>query len=454
MAINFTRLFTRLGLYCGWLNEINAYRGTTLDTRIDDVLAQFVAGTDPNLDLVTDIFDAQTSAASSLDGQVSYIQSLAEATLIAEVKNDRPLTTATKSVALAELVRQMAAGGESLNECPSTASVSTVTATGDHSVAVAIKDFTGRTSDYMVPDVYRLSLTADRSQGGTAYGETFTLVGKPADEAATNAEYPTGTGLSVSLTAIDPAANGGLLTESGFDGTWSTNTPPSPWALVGGNGTAGTSVFKSTDDPRSSGNSLRLVSAETVVLKVRQEIDPEALGVYTVHFRVKKVADPGTDWAVSVRLVDGTGTAITGPNSYSNVVSSAACGSLASSWANPVTGTFVLPAVLPSTGVYAEIVFHQSGSISTAAAANAEALVDHVCITAATPLYDGGPAVNIYSGLTEGVVGDLRTLTVALASGAVGDFLIRGIDRLIGLAGESVRIPTSNSATQLDALVT
>lgn len=453
MAINYARLFEREAVYAGWLNEVNAYRGPVVDARIETVAAQFIPGTDPNLDLVTGLYSAQADAKAALDGAVSYIKALAEATLIAEVKNDRPLTSPTKSASLAELRRQMIADSETLNECPGTAAVATVSATGDHSVAVCVKEDTGRTSDFLVPDVYRLTLTADRSQGGTAYAETFSLTGLPIDAAITDAAYPTGTGVSTSVTALNPATAGGLVTEPGFDAAWTGNTPPTPWALVGGNGTAGTSVFKSTDDARSAGFSLRLYSAESVVLKVRQLITPVALGIYTAHFRIKKVADPGTDWAVSLLLVDGTGAAVTGPGSYSNVISSAASTSIASSWANPVTGTFVLPAVLPSTGVYLEVRLHESGSTSTAAQANSDVYVDHVCVNPVTPLYAGGPGLNVYSGLTEGVVGDLRTITVALTTGEVGDYLIRGLDRLLDLAADDSRIPTGSSPTRTDYLL-
>jgi hypothetical protein len=214
-----------------------------------------------------------------------------------------------------------------------------------------------------------------------------------------------------------------------------------------------------TSNPRGGGlYALRLLSTNSAVYKVYQEVaDIEANTTYTVHFRVYKAADPGTDWAVSARLVDASGTAIAGPNSYSNVATSAAAGALTADWANPVTGTFVTPKTLPEGGVFLEIVFHQSGDLTVAPANAADAYVAHVCLHESDPLYAGGPGVNCYSGITEGAVDDTRTATVALSAGVVSTYLIRGIDRLLGggLASADVRIPTATggSITQADALV-
>jgi hypothetical protein len=458
VAINFTRTFTTLGLLCGGLNEVNTYRATTLGGRKTDILSQF--GTVAAYgELVTGVYSAVDNALAAENGFVSWLGQTTQSVVVNEVVADRPLASESLANALAELDRQMRVASESLNECPGTVAVADVgSPTGDHKFVFGVKEaLTGRTTDFLVPDVYLIRCTADRSQGGTAYAETFSLVGKQADQLPTDSTYPSGTGLDTTVTAVDPASDGGVVTDPDFDEwTGTGNNTPVRWSVYGST-VAGTHVLRATDDPRGgAGTSLSLVGDGSVLVRLRQAISVEANTVYTAHMRVKKVADPGTDWAVSMMLVDSSGTAVAGNGSYSNVVSSAAATSVAGNWTNAVTGVFCTPAVLPSGGVYLEIRFHQSGSTSTAPASTANAYVDYVSVVETTPLYSGGPTLTAFSGSTEGVVGDTRTATVALTTGVPGDYLIRGIDRLLsgGLASAAVRLPTSNTPTQADALVT
>lgn len=460
MAINFTRLFTSEGLLCGAVNETNTYRSTTLNTRKTDLITQF--GTSSVYgDFVTGLYTTIESAKDSLDSYMGELGALASQFLINEAVADRPLANASFSNALAETVRQMKVAAESLNECPGTVVVADVgSPTGDHKFVFGVKEaITGRTTDFLVPDVYLIELSADRSNGGTAFAETFAINGKPADSLPTDATYPSGTGLSTSVAAINPASDGGLLTDPNFP-NWEgagNNTPSIPWAVFGTT-VAGTHVLRASDYPRSAGGtySLNFVGDGVVVPKVRQAVTLTANTEYSVCFRVKKVTDPGTDWAVSAILTDAAGTAVTGVAAYSNVVSSAAASSVTADWLNVVTGVFCTPAVLPTTQTYLELRFHQSGAVTTAPANTASAYVNFVSVQATEPLYSGGPTLTVFSGTAEGVVGDTRTATVSLSSGVPADYLIRGIDRLLsgGLASAAVRIPTSNAATQSDALVT
>lgn len=460
MAINFTRLFTTLGKLCGALNEVNTYRATTLAGRLSTIITQFgtTAAYGPS---VSGLYDAIDSAKGAENAYCAYLGQLAEDVIIAEVKADRPLTAESLSSALAELVRQMVVAAETLNDCPGTVTVASVgSPTGDHAFVFGTYDvITGTITDYLIPDVYLIQCSADRSQGGTAYAETFSVVGKPADDLPTDSTYPSGTGLDTTTTAIDPSTDGGVVTEGSFDGTWTgtgNSTPPSPWAVFGST-VANTHVFRSNSSPRGTGYSLHLLGDGSVVVKVRQPITVTARTAYAVHARVYDVTDPGTDWAVSLILTDSTGATVTGNGSYANVVSSAAAGSLATSWANTITGQFCTPDVLPTGGCYLEIRLHQSGALTTAAANTAAAYVDFVSVQEVEPLYAGGPVMAAFSGITEGVVGDARTATVALSSGAPSAYLIRGIDRLLsgGLASAAVRIPTltGGSETQADSLV-
>lgn len=455
MTIAFTRLFTTQGLLCGGLNETNTFRTTTLDGRKDDLRTQLV--TSPVYDeLVSPLEVARDAVDSTLNPWVSFVASLSLSALFDDVLADRNIANPTLNSVVTELARQMVIATESVSQCPSTLTNTAIgSPAGDPTFNwVTYEGLTGKVSDFIIPDVYLETCTADRSNGGTSYGETFSIVGKPRDGSPTDGDYPTGSGVSLTLAATDPSSDSGLVTDGSFN-SWTTNTPNN-WTIAAG--VAGTTIYKASDDPRSTGFSLRFLGDGSTIHKVRQQLTAvEASTAYAVHARIKKVTDPGTDWAVSFLLVDSSGTALAGPAAYANTKSSAASTGIAASWANPIDGTFITPAVIPATGVFLEIRFHQSGSLTTAAQNLSDVYVDHVCVHATGPnqFYAAGPKLVIYSGTAESVVGDAYTGTAALASGSVGDFLIRGMDRMLGLASLSARLPVlaDASSTQKNALV-
>lgn len=457
MTISFTRLFTTQGLYAGALNEINTYRGT-IGTRAGTLNTQLVSSTVYNA-LYTDTFTTRDAAKDAENGYISSLSSAALAALLAEVETDRPGTGTDKAGAVKELRRQMLIGSQTLNDCPGTVTVASVgSPTGDHQFAFGLYEpKTGLKSDFFVPDVVLIRCTADRSQNGTAFAETFSLTGKSADSLPTDASYPSGSGIDTSVTAIDPATDSSIVSNGGFD-DWTVTNVPDGWTLSAGT-TAGTHVFqKASDDPRgtsASNKSLRLVGDGSQIIKLRQTISLQPNTSYSLNFRAKKVADPGTDWGVTVRLVDAVAfTAVTGNSSYANSASTVTAASVSADWLNVVNAQFMTPAVMPINGVAIEIAFTKFGDLTTAAVNTAEVYVDHVSLIETAPLYSGGPTLTCFSGVTAGVVGDTRTATVAI-TGTISTYLIREMDRLIGLAELDDRIPTVSGGgeTQADSLV-
>lgn len=455
MTIAFTQLFTTQGLLCGGLNEANTWRGTTNVTRQGTLRTQYISSAVYN-PLVSPLDTAESAAESSLNTWVGFLASNAQQAIFADVLADRPQTNPTLNSVVTELIRQLNVAGDTVAACPCTETTTAVgSPVGDHNLVFNMYEGqTGNKSDFIVPDTYLIQCSKDQSTGGTAFSETFSLVGKPKNASPLDAEYPSGTGINATLTAVDPATNGGLVTDGGFN-NWVSNTPTN-WTL-GSGVIAGTHVKKSSDDPRASGFSLDLIGDGTVFVKVRQQVAVTASTVYSAQFRVKKILDPGTDWGITLRLVDSSGNPLTGPNSYLNNIESVTCASIAASWANVYSGTFVTPAVLPTTGVFIEIFLHKFGDLTVAAVNTAEGLVDHVSMQTVRPtqFYSGGPTLIIFSGTTAGVVGDARTAAFALASSSMSAFLIRGMDRMLGLASLSVRLNTTTSSpTFANTLVT
>lgn len=453
MAIDFTSLFTKTGKILGALNETNTYR-TTLATRASTLVTQYVSD---QPDTVVGVYAARDSAQQNENGWLGYLTTLLSDTIVAEVNADRPLVNKALSTALPELVRQMRVSSQALDDDPPTLANGDVgTPVGDYTVVTSSVDGTGVATDLAIPDVFLVVVEADKDTGATRWADSLRVTGKTVDPNALDYTYPTGTGVDTTVTVVDPAGSTGYVLDTSFDEWEGTgNNTPSQWAIF--SGLAGTNIFRVADDPRDSTNGFaaRLVGDGATGIKLRQEITVEPNTVLRAYFRVKKVADPGTDWAVSVRLTDGAGATLAGPNSVTNVATSATAASVAANWTNIVTGTFVTPAALPVTGVYFEIVFHQFGAIGTAAASGAECHVDFATLVDVTPLYAGGVAVTYFSGLVDGVVGDARTFTTTLPT-APSASIVQGLNRFLDLTAYlPLRIPTASggSVTQADSLI-
>lgn len=451
MAINFDRLFERLGKFVGGLNEVNTYRGTTLQDRVSDLAALF---TTVNPDVVSGIYSANDSAVSSFSAWLTYLSTTAKTIIQEEVYNDRPITNDFNS-AYAELVRQMVAGTESLNSVPSTV---TVTAGGsnvsDGHVIFTNKDGTGQAQDLMIPDSYLIQVVNDQNRSGTAYAESGSLGGKLADSNPMDYTYASGSGQAATVRFVDPAlTTSALNTDPGFS-TWTTNVP-TYWTVA--TGTSGTNVFQVSADPRSGGSGLaaRLVSTGSLV-KLRQTISTiRPNTVYAVSFKVKVITTTTTNFRISMRLVNASsGATFADDAATTHVVTSTASNSINDGNWHSFSGFLITPKVPPSAGVALEIVMASASDITAGSTATCEGYVDHAHLSAANQLYTGGPYYQMYSNLLAAVTGDNWTVAVVVpSSGDMEDYLIRGIDRLVNLRSLSVRMPTSGSPTQADALV-
>lgn len=447
-SIDTARLAARLGKLAGSLNEVNAYRGTTLVARVSTLEGQY---TSVNPSLTSALYSQFSSAVSAMDGWVGYTKTFASAVLLAEVQNSRPLVQASQPAAVAEWRRQMLIAGDSFNACPATLVTATVAATGDPSIVTSGKDGSGQEQDLIIPDVYLIQCSQDKDNGSTKWAEQFTIRGKPADSAATNYDYPTGSGYSSTVNAIDPAGNFGIATDGSFT-SWNGGSPNTLTAWAAGTGcTYGVQLIKATEDPRaaSASASLELLGDGTAIPAVKQLLSGvRASATYAVNLRIKKVADPGTDWGITVRLVDGSGTLV------GNAITSVTCGSLSANWLNALNGTIITPAVLPAA-VYLEVRMHQFGAVGTAPVNTSQAYVSHLSVSASSPLYTGGPRVSVFSGTVASVVTDSYTVTVTI-TGTLSSYLIREIDRLVDLRSLSpLRLPSVDDTTEtiLDALV-
>lgn len=469
MSINFTRLFTTLGKLCGGLNEVNTFLGTTIPARATTLLTQF-DGLAVYAPLVSTIPQTEAQEQGGSTAWVSMLSSFATSSIIDETIAANPLVNPSFANCLAELVREMTISSITVASAQCQQTLASIgSPTGDESFVISLLNpYVAVSSDYVIPDVILITCSQDSSHGATEWQEVFTFAGLPGVSPATNYAYGTagfGAGTLTAINATDPAVEGGLVTDPAFLswGTGGSSNVPQDWSIY--SGTAGTNVFQiSGHEPRGAANPvIELVGDGSTVVKVRQEVTVVPGSSYALNFRTFMVTDETGHWVISVSLTNSTGSAVTGPGSYSNVVTSTSSATLPASWgtSNVFTGTFVAPTVIPTGGVFLEIRLALSSSLTSPAPASSAAYVDYCSLVQETPLYAGGPSYVLFSGITAPVQGDARTSTIVLntstgGSTSITGSLLRGIDRLTG--GLAQYAPTflpsvTSAATESNSLV-
>lgn len=448
MAINTSRLSTRIGHLLASLNEANTYRGTTLAARVVTIEGDYPT-VNPNL--TNGLYDARDSAVSSFDSWVSYLGSFLNDLIIAEVRNDKTIPNPSLSACLIEWRRQMVVATDTFQASPVTLGSVTVigSPTSNPQFVKTTKDGTGVAQDLIVPDSFLIQIAVDDQRGASTYAEQYSFTGKAAENAPTDYGYATGNGIDTSKNIIDPAASQGLVTDPGFD-LWTVANTPDDWPLVAP-AVAGTNVFRAASDPRDSdGYSLRLLSTATGTVKVRQAVSLKPNTVYGVHFKQNPVANGAATASAStitVRLVDSGGSMVADDAGTNNqlVGSAHSVVTVGSGWNHGYSGIFITPTTLPSATLL-EV-------MQTTDAAGCDDYVDHVCLVELDPIYQGGPYLDAFSGKVRAVEGDAWTWAITLTSGSLSGYIIRGLDRFLDLKGIGVRMPTAGSPSISDGLI-
>ncbi len=393
MAINTTRLATRLGSAVKVLNEANTTN--------------------------------QANQATT----VSALQSYAQAALIQEVLADRPQTDQNLDACFVEWTRQMALVPDTFSAATCTTTLAAIgSPTGTAKHVTSDLDAYGSRSDFLVPDVIVVRATG---------ADTVTLMGKAATANKTDPTWPTGAGVSTSATLVDPDTTSDAA-DPGFE-AWTTTLPytPTSWSIAAG--TAGTTVTRTSDGfIDATGYALAFVG-DTTQLRVRQDVSALATGTYAIHVALKKTVGAVGTGTVSVTLRDASGNVISATG-----VSQTVAGLTLNTW-TPLTAAVYIPRQL-TNGCYLEI----RVTLGTADTV----LVDCLSLRAMTTLYTAGLKYLGFSGITGMVLdADQWTLTTALDSGSITTRLAKGIDRLFNVSTLSARLPSGGSPTQADALI-
>lgn len=394
MAVNLSRLFSVLGYHVGSLNLAATRNGSDYGTVVSALQSAAAA------DVVAAVAD-DTGAVLDLDAalaQVSYA-----------------LTTATQTVTYK-------------HGTVTVADVGTPTGTPKW-VSTDLTAF-GTNSNFLIPEVIRLRATGD---------DTYSLI---SEESVTKGDYnwPIGSGLNTTGTLIDPSSDGGLITNGNF-ATWAGSPLAADnWEIASGTDVWGTDFSRVADEAFTGGDGYSLkVLSDGAIKQLRQEVTLNLGSTYALHFFAKKVVFAGGTGSVVLTLRDQSGNALSS-TTVTNTFTS-----LGTSW-TAYGGVLYVPRQLPGTvtGTYLEMRWTgTSGDYF---------YIGDISLQELTPLYDGGPSIIGFTGVTQLTLDtDAWTCTVAVST--PNSSLVRGIDRLVGLAAKGFQFPEAASGTYDDALV-
>lgn len=420
------------------------------------------------------LFQLQTSLPQQIGQALSYLQSLAQGTIIKVVNADVPLSTLDIRTATIELVRQMISQSETVH---ANALSSTVTAdaanTGNPTWVITFVDANGKNLQYAYKETMIAKTTRDYADGATAGNETIHLEA-PAGQVspALNYLWPSGngycSGFSGDLTVVDPTqsngSGGNLLANSAFKGTWTSNQPQY-WTA--GTGAAGTNWQDGTSNNYLSGaHCFEFLGDGSTLASIYQNFANASLTggntstllpdtVYHVRLMYKLSAASPAAGTLAVTLKDGSGNVVNDNSGTANRVSVNLAG-VGNTNYNALSGSFRVPTNIPTSGlrIYLEL---------TVALTNGKnVFIDALALTQPTQqtyggLYPGGPYVSVHRGSTDTIDwtpnpanGDRWTVAIANDYGGVWQTWLWQVLNLPSIGTPIPNAQTGN--TQSDSL--
>lgn len=214
--------------------DINTARGSTLPFDIQRLLVWFNTLTpnstiEPTIQNVTNIATGYQSGAAST---MSVLQQFAQNFVIALAAQDKTQPDSTLTTALSYVIAQMKAQGQTLNASTLSCSIAaTTTNTGNGVVLLSTKRGDGLVQENALSE----SIAVTCISGGTTGSLKFT--GQQTASGSLGQDWPKGSGIALSVSAID-ANSSSLLTNGGMETQTNLANVPDNWILsVGTPGT-------------------------------------------------------------------------------------------------------------------------------------------------------------------------------------------------------------------------
>ncbi len=379
-----------------------------------------------------------------------------------------PASQLTQS--LKDLIAQMVTAGASVQGATVSAGAQTAvgTPTGNPIVVTSLKNGQGIGLQLPFAETITFTCTGDSQGTATLGNEPFSAVGQPAVDPLTWL-YPTGSGASKALSAIDGSKNnsaGNSLYNSDWT-TFTTTNYPDNWVIAVGAVTTNVLNGTSSNAYTSGGGSLQFLGdgggTLTAVVQPFNKTATTSVGaggtpatllpdtVYHVNGWLKCSATPGAG-IVTFALVDRSSTAGTIVNDDAGTANSftKSLTAVSTAYVN-VSGSFRTPAVLPATGLGFRI------QLSTAIDSGKSVYFGRFSFAPGSQLYAGGPFSTIHSGSTAviaGLIPDHWTVAISNNYATTGSGLMQLLwDQVFLMRSKGLQLPFDPSPTIADSLI-
>lgn len=449
-------IFTRLGRIGKVAQDMRVYQGTTLPADILSLMAQY----DSLRTAVDGVPTADLTSRQQVSQIMAALSTAAQNTLISMVLADKPAVSATPQASLQELITQMrvAAASVKANVIAATATPfsTPVANAGSGVMVVSTKRGDGLVQENTFPETCYVTCTTDGQTGGATVGqETFQYVGEPSTTDVWSDQYPNGSGVTTTLTAVDASVyqstTGNLLNNGDMEAF--TANVPNNWAVLVG--TAGTDFAKDTGTFFDGTASLKFIGGTGVQSSLAQTfnnaggttaaLQPDT--AYAVNFWLKADVVPAAG-VLTVDLVDGSNVVINDDQAVANSLAITLSGITTSFVAKNVV--FRTPRSLPS-------VQKIRVRISTAISGGSNIFFDRNAAALPIALYTGGPLGAVFSGppAAKFIQGDGFTLATTNDYGGASNLSTfqQLFERLFGMRSLGLLLPSSGAPTIADTLI-
>ena len=363
----------------------------------------------------------------------SAIQTMAQQTIVAEVARADGIPNVSVDTALAQLSYSMRANSQTFQSNPATLTITGIgSPTGTPKFVTTDLDSFGSRSDIAIPENITLRATS---------GTTLSVVGQHGPDDALAVVWPEGSGTSTTMTLVDTTLDGGLVTNGAFANWSGSPLAADNWTIPAGDADVwGTGFARVTDDPftGSDGYSLRVTSAGALQRLV-QPVTVQTGTSYAIHAFIKKVVGTGGTGTVSVTLRDQTGATLSSQVGINQTFSATT-----TSWVAYSGVAYVPRQLSPTTTVYVELRWTGTAADSFN--------IGNISVQPFTPLYDGGPSIVGFAGVTPLVL-DTDAWTLAVSGAATTTSFMASLNRLTPLTSTAWRLPTSGSPTYADSVI-
>lgn len=469
--IDLPKLFRRLGRLAGLLKAVAGHQQASLAGGIGDLAAEFTALPGPvaalsRAVLVPAAGPGQVLANVNLE---ILVVDAARRTLLETLRADQPNEAWDVPKAVAEVIRQMKAAGQTVPACAIAYSLSSsplfanpgeVNA-GDGEVLVGLRQPNYVASDNVFAEQLRLSVTDDAD----LFNESWVARGGVTASGLWSYDWPLGSGAVSTLTTCDPAGEPGdgdgqtILADGSFE-EWIDASTLESWTDTNcaRSSAAGTAYNEFSGETRYS-VSLVGTGGSPGVASLYQVLDTDFIKgstAYGISFRCRlsAAANFTTFTAATIRaqLEDANAGTVLADVGGNNLRVEKVFSAHSETWFH-VSGVWVTPRRLPAA-VRLKI---STEAINIVAAGGFATLgyVDHVALFALKYHYPGGPALGIVAGNRPWREGDSLEVTVTNdRAGALFGYTWQSVfDRFFGNRPNFLYLPTSASPTVGDFLI-